>query len=104
MTLSDEDKELRKFASREDRFLTRVWNSGLSGKLLVTVYVLLALSPLFLEIVAVYSLLPWILPLPSSLFERIAVLSFLAGTSFYLARWFIVVLRVAMVERLKPSK
>lgn len=50
MALSDQDKGLHKFGRYENKFLGKVWRTGKFGKILVTWYCILGLSPLIAEV------------------------------------------------------
>ena len=89
------------FSQKENRFLDKVWRSGKAGKITLFFYALLAISPLFAEIIAVYSIRDWILSLPTAVTDRIAVLAFLVGSWFFLSSWFAVFLRALMEDSVK---
>ena len=94
-------ESIRRAGEKQIRFLTKVWKEGKGGKLLVSLYSVLSLSPLLVEALAIYSLRAYIFPLPSIVLDRIAVLSFLAASLFFLASWFGVVLVSMMADLVK---
>ena len=91
---------LTKFERKEVRFLEKVWETGRLGKVLIVFYALLAISPIFLEAWSIYSQRDWIVTLPSTVIDRIAILSFVVATLFFLGTYFLRVLRAIMADLL----
>lgn len=86
---------------KEERFLTKVWKKGKVGKVAVSLFYLVGLTPLIAEVLALYSIRGMIFLLPQAVTERIAVLAFLVGSMFFLSGWFAVFLRAIMEDMVK---